>query len=398
MSTVRGMSYPWHHEPWREVAEFVGPRVRADDRILAPDQFWSIVTRVERYVPENLVETARYDWVVLDTDVMSQIPRSFLEAVAARMTPVFANRHFLVWCAEPPPQADVVRRDDLAGFWARLAKLGPDPSEANRCSADLALAGTPSITHLAEVDDTELRAAMNDLHRTTGYRYPTVRDQTHRDELRHHIETAIARCGTGVALDLGAGGERFVETPGDIRLVRCDLAEVGIGNARRADGRSTNITHSVVDAHRLAFPDTTFNLVLFTEAIEHVRDASVVLHEIARVLVPGGELLITFANSDSINQVLTERLGYPRFVTNHQHFREFTLTEIIEILADAGFEIVDTAGVTLYPYWGVPGVDEIVREIIDDDPEFVAMMSELGRRAGAEYAYTGVVLARRPAA
>ena len=396
MGTVRVMSFPWHHEPWREVAEFVGPRVRADDRVLAPDQFWSVVTRVERYVPANLVLDATYDWVVLDMDVMPQIPRSFLEDVAARMTPVFVNRHFLVWSAEPPPQGDVVRHGDLARFWACLAKLGPEPSETNRCAEDLALANTPRITHLAEVDDTELRAAMNDLHRNTGYRYPTVRDQLHRDELRRHIEAAVARCDPGVALDVATGGERFVETPDHIRLVRCDLAEVGVGNSRRADGQSANITYSVVDAHRLAFPDTTFDLVLFTEAIEHVRDASAAFREIARVLRPGGELLVTFANSDSINQVLTEKLGYPRFVTNHQHFREFTLAEITEILADAGLGIVDTAGATFYPYWGVPGVDEIVREIIDDDPEFVAMMSELGRRVGAEYAYTGVVFARRP--
>ena len=95
--------------------------------------------------------------------------------------------------------------------------------------------------------------------------------------------------------------------------------------------------------------------------------------------------------------MLTEKLGHPRFVTNHQHIREFTLDEVRELLGYAGLEVESTAGVSLYPYWGVPGVDETVREITDEDPEFVALMSELGRRVGAEYAYTGVVRARRSA-
>ena len=37
----------------------------------------------------------------------------------------------------------------------------------------------------------------------------------------------------------------------------------------------------------------------------------------------------------------------------------------------------------------------VVREVIDDDEEFVEAMRVLGERAGAEYAYVGVVRARK---
>lgn len=392
------MSFPWHHQPWREVAAFVGPRVRGDDRVLAPDQFWSVIARVERYVPENLDPSATYDWVVLNTDDMDQIPRPFLEAVAARMAPVFTNRQFVVWSRDPADEPDSTVRDGVAPFWARLARLEPEPIEPNRYVQDLALADTPRITRLRDVDDTEVRATMNDLFRRTGYRYPTERDRAYRADLQQHVRDFLARHAAGRVLDLATGGEPFPGLPDDTRLVRSDFAEVGIERAREADGAPRDIGYSVMDAARISFPDAAFDAVLFTDSIEHVRDAGAVLQESARVLRPGGEILVSFANLNSVNQILAEKLGYPRFPTNHQHFREFTLAEVRSLLDDAGFEIVATAGVTLYPYWAVPGVDDIVRSITDDDPEFVALMSELGRRVGAEYAYTGVVLARRPAA
>jgi hypothetical protein len=56
--------------------------------------------------------------------------------------------------------------------------------------------------------------------------------------------------------------------------------------------------------------------------------------------------------------------------------------------------VTETAGVSLLPYWGIPGIDEVVRDVTDNDPEVVEMMRVLGARAG-EYAYTGVVLARK---
>lgn len=389
------MSFPWHHRPWRETAEFVGPRVHDADRVLAPDQFWSVITRVERYVPANLDPGITYDWVVLNMDDMGQVPRSFLEVVVARMAPVFVNDQFVVWCAHEADGPDADLRDGLARFWARLAKLGPEPSEPNRCVQDPALADSPRITRLPQVDDAELRAGMNDLFRRTGYLYPTLRDRTYHADLRSHIGAFVARDVPGRVLDLATGSKDFVDRPRATTLVRTDVAEVGVEEARQADGSPPDVTYAVMDASCIAFPDATFDAVVFTDAIEHVRHAGRVLQEARRVLRPRGELLLTFANLNSVNQILAEKLGYPRFPTNHQHFREFTLAEVRGLLDDAGLQIVETAGVMLYPYWGVPGVDDIVRTIIDDDPEFVAMMAELGRRVGAEYAYTGVVVARR---
>jgi hypothetical protein len=43
----------------------------------------------------------------------------------------------------------------------------------------------------------------------------------------------------------------------------------------------------------------------------------------------------------------------------------------------------------------VPGIDHVAREAVDDDEDLVAALRELGRRAGFEYAYVGVIVARK---
>jgi len=124
-------------------------------------------------------------------------------------------------------------------------------------------------------------------------------------------------------------------------------------------------------------------------------DADAVFAEIRRVLKRGGRLMATVANRDSVNQILMTKLGHPEFVTNYQHMKEFSYRETLDLFTRYKFELDRTAGIFLYPYWGVPGVDEVVRKITDEDPEFVELMRLLGERAGAEHAYCSVVLAHK---
>lgn len=150
-----------------------------------------------------------------------------------------------------------------------------------------------------------------------------------------------------------------------------------------------------MSAQDLAFPDASFDDVLFVDAIEHVSDPPKVLAESARVLRPEGRFLVTSTNRDSLNQMLTRKLGYPDFVTNFQHIREYTYTEMAALLEEAGFAIRRTAGVFLHPYWGVPGVDAVTRQLNDHDAEIVERLRKLGELVGAEHAYLSVILAEK---
>lgn len=170
---------------------------------------------------------------------------------------------------------------------------------------------------------------------------------------------------------------------------------VAMAQAPARDGDVPGVAYVVCDAGALSVANASCDAVLFVDSIEHVPDAGLVIAEASRVLRPGGELLLTFANRNSLNLVINRKLGYPDFPTNHQHVREFTLAEVTTMLNAVELEIESTSGIELRPYWGVPGIDGVVREIIDEDEEVVEMLRVLGPRVGVEYAYLGVVVARK---
>jgi SAM-dependent methyltransferase len=152
-----------------------------------------------------------------------------------------------------------------------------------------------------------------------------------------------------------------------------------------------------MDAHALAFASATFDIVSFTESIENMHDAARVIAEIHRVLKPGGRLLVTATNADSLHLVMTRKLGYPTFKTSFQHVREYAFADVRDLLRNAGFAIARSDGMFLYPYWGIPGIDQIARPITDSDPEFVELVRVLGRKVGPEHSYLFLILAEKAA-
>jgi SAM-dependent methyltransferase len=148
-----------------------------------------------------------------------------------------------------------------------------------------------------------------------------------------------------------------------------------------------------MDAHQLGFPEASFSAVLFIDAIEHVKDAPAVLSEAARILAPGGELIATVANRDSLHEIIARKLGMPEFKTNYQHIQEFTFAETRALLEERGLSVADAQGILLFPFWGIPLLDAAVRGLTDEDAELVEVLRVLGERAGPEFAYAFVVRA-----
>jgi ubiquinone/menaquinone biosynthesis C-methylase UbiE len=72
-----------------------------------------------------------------------------------------------------------------------------------------------------------------------------------------------------------------------------------------------------MDVHHLDFADESFDTLLFIDSIEHVKDAASVIKEVSRVMRPQGNLLLTVANKNSLNQIINRKLGYQSFVSNY---------------------------------------------------------------------------------
>lgn len=103
-------------------------------------------------------------------------------------------------------------------------------------------------------------------------------------------------------LDLGCGDGHFASTAFDTRLAAgIDPWWRPLRKASRAGAYRLPV-QGLGDA--MPFPDYTFATVISNSVLEHIPDVQPVLDEAARVLMPGGKLIITFPSDN-----FTARLG-----------------------------------------------------------------------------------------
>lgn len=119
-------------------------------------------------------------------------------------------------------------------------------------------------------------------------------------------------------VDAGAGECRHAPFFARQRYVGVDL---GVGDAHWDYGK----LDVVADLTRLPFAADSFDAGLSVVTLEHVRDPRLVLGEMARVLRPGGRVLLVVPQEWEIHQAPHDYFRYTRYGLEH-------------LLAGAGFE------------------------------------------------------------
>jgi len=136
------------------------------------------------------------------------------------------------------------------------------------------------------------------------------------------LDVADFGCGTGV---LSAAIARWARS-----VVAIDQSAEALSRARtraRAEGRR-NITFLKEDLHALSLAPGTLDLVVLSQSLHHVQDPRAVLGEAARILRPGGKVVVLELMPHE-EEWVRERLG-------HRHLG-FPPAALEKSLLEAGF-------------------------------------------------------------
>ncbi len=153
-------------------------------------------------------------------------------------------------------------------------------------------------------------------------------------------------------------------------LVGCDVNEEDLVHARRLNQGVLNLHYETNDALNLTYADQTFDLVVSCEVIEHVGKPDIMVKEIARVLKPGGLLIMTFPSRefpftyDPVNRIWqwikkdTDQenlISQGAYAFGHEYL--IGSADYKKWAADSGFEVLEFQGLSrhfvglLEVYW-----------------------------------------------
>ena len=163
------------------------------------------------------------------------------------------------------------------------------------------------------------------------------------------------RAPCGALLDAGCGeGAAFAATLRTFaprRMVAVDIHPEAVdAAARHAAELGGRIEVRRADAERLPFESGAFDLVLCHQLLHHTTEPAAVLAELARVVAPGGWLLV----AESCRAFLA---WWPvRLLFRHPPRAQQTAADYVALVEAAGFS-VGTAGIaTPAPSWSVPDI------------------------------------------
>ena len=187
---------------------------------------------------------------------------------------------------------------------------------------------------------------------------PHARLRAYSDAVTGRFVERSAGSHAGTALKTDAFDESVA--PGLVPVLRARADEVVLVDVAqavrdRAAARYPGVRVEDADVRALTYPDGAFDLVVSNSTLDHFDDQatlSTALHELARVLAPGGTLLLTLDNP--VNPLVATRNRLPRLM--HRlgivpYPVGFTCgpRRLRMLVVDAGLDVVDEGALMHVP-------------------------------------------------
>lgn len=388
------MSFPHEDRVWADTAAFLRARLAPADRLIAPDPFRFAIPRALRFGQLRNEPAAGFDWIVVHKGEVERIPRGFALALPQAAVPVFANEVFVVFAAKPPPDlADLTESDHVRALAARLATLPAEPPPALgavtavrlplRESAVPVLRAARAERPGREAPATPPRPWLDPAAAIPG----TAREAAFQEEIDRLVADYLGTADGLAVLDIGCGGGRLAPLLTAARqVVGVDIAEAPLARARARHASLAGFAFARMDAARLGFADAAFDAAVMLDVLDLLPDPAATLAEAARVLAPGGRLMVTATNKDSLPLRALRRLALPVPPGG------VSVQELTGMLRAAGLTPTRMDGIMLPLGWAMPAARSAFAPL-EEDAEFVAAARLLGRSCGPEHALGIAMLA-----
>jgi len=219
-------------------------------------------------------------------------------------------------------------------------------------------------------------------------------------------QLTISLLGPGIhtLLDCGCDNGEFTERLAmSLKPERAMGIEIDEVQAEKAISRGIDVIIGDLN-HEFELEDSIVDGAIANQVIEHLCNTDNLLSEIWRVLKPEGILVLSTENLASWHNIFALLMGWQPFsltnISEHhtgignplslhrgeegipgpsQHLRIFTISSLVELLENQGFEIEQSLGVGYFPFKG-----KAARVLSKMDPRHSALITIKCRRPNSD--------------